>query len=347
MSDKFDYDDSFSDSNNYGRADELASAWLDDHVPLDEGDISPQERERLADLSFLDALLERVHAPQPRTNEQRIARLMAAIDDQEPAMAPLARPGSLVARLSTTSRWVFSSFSAAAVILVLLTWYWTASPTRAAYAAVQRAYLDAVRLQDRQYRVTTEVRISSNHTMSIESHLTVRGGERFTLRHPVLLGQCWIGSNGRQAWYVPAVGVPRTQGDPVIAMEWARKQGVNLPDMHVSALISFLEEHFELQMLPSETLPDEGTILWQRVRGIRKAGEPGHLQLVELWAHPKSGIARKIVLKWNRKPQDLGVTQITLDLVGEQPMPDSWYEAASHQPLPVLPISPIVPLIQP
>jgi hypothetical protein len=358
MNDDFEQDDFVSDPAQYGRADELASAWFDDRAAIEpEGEISDGERSRLADLAFLNALLERLHVRGERTREERIRRVMEAIDAEcpEPASDPMAIPSTLHPPrrdnhwARRAGRWAFSTLSVAAALLLLLAWYWSNDPSRGAYAAVQRAYLDAVRLRDRQYLVTTEVRISSNHMMAIESHLTVRGSEKFTLRHPVVLGQCWIGSNGREAWFVPALGAPRTEGDPIFALEWARRQGVNLPELHVSALIGLLEEHFELELLPSEKLPQDGDIYWERVRGLRRDAQPRHLQLVELWAHPKTGVARKIVLRWDRKPQDLGLTQITLELIGEEPRPDSWYEAASHQPLPVvpLPILSIAPMANP
>jgi hypothetical protein len=232
------------------------------------------------------------------------------------------------------------------VLLVLFGWYWISQVPPSAQAAVERAYRDAMQPRDRQYQVVTELRISTNHTMSIESQLTVRGNQKFTLRHPVQLGQCWIGSNGDVGWYVPAVGVPRTDDDPVIAMEWARKQGIGLPDLHVSALIDFLATRFDLELLPSEKLPDAGDVLWQRVRGIRREPQADRCQLVELWCHPRTGVAQKIVMQWDRKPGELGLASITLDLVREKQLPDRWYEAASHQPLPILPFPPIVPLIQ-
>lgn len=345
MTSEFENESSPIDHLNQ-RIDALASDWLDDRAPINPAeDISDLERARLADLAFLDVLLERIHACDPRATDARVQRAMAAISDEAPQRL-LATPSARYYRWRTLKPLTVSSFTAAAILLLLLTLYWPIDSARTAYAAVQRAYLDASRLKDRQYRITTELRISSNHMMSIESLLTVRGGEKFTLRHPVMFGQCWIGSNGRQGWFIPAIGVPKTEGDPVIVMEWVRKQGVELPDMHVNALIEFLEEHFELELLPSEKLPEEGDILWQRVRGTTRSHQAGKLQFVELWAHPKTGIARKILLKWDRKPQDLGITQISLDLAGEQQMPDSWYEPTSHQPLPVLPLPPIVPSLQ-
>ena len=146
---------------------------------------------------------------------------------------------------------------------------------------------------------------------------------------------------------VPAVGQRHTKAQPTMALEWIHKQGLNLPDPHISSLINFLANQFDLDLLPSEPLPDAGNVLWQRVRGVRREVQADRPQLVELWSHPETGVARKLVFEWQRHSDQLGVARITFDLLSEDPMPDSWYEADSHQPLPILPIPPIVPIAQP
>jgi hypothetical protein len=345
MNDEYDsHDDNLSE---FGHADDLASQWLDDGLPVDADQVHPLDQQRFADLAFLSALLERVHMPDPRNNEERVQRVMASIVDQnESNLTELARPAVVHARVFRAQRWLFSSVSAAAILVALFAFYWT-DPTRTAHAAVHRALVNATSLQDRQYRVTTEVRISSNHSMSFESFLTVRGGEKFTLRHPAMLGQAWLGSNGEETWVVPAMGQPRRESDPKLAIEWAKKHGIGLPEMHISALIEFLQQQFDLELMPSEKLPGEDDTRWQRLRGERRQSDKDKPQLVELWANPKTGVARKILLDWDRQGADLGLTRITVDLVSEDHVPDSWYEAASHQPLPVLPIPPIMPVVGP
>lgn len=351
-----DFSDPFDDGQGapgagYGRADELASAWFDDAQEIDPDVSMPaSDSRRLADLYFLNALLERLHMQDGRTPEDRIRRVMSAIPTEEADWTDhqVAMPASLERhRRSTAWRWLFSSATAAALVFALFGYWWISTPGQSAYAAVERAYRDAIQPRDREYHVSSEVRITTNHTMSIESQLVVRGGEKFTLRHPVQLGQCWIGSNGQQGWYVPAVGVPRTENDPVIAMQWARKHGVGLPDLHVSALIDFLATSFDLELLPSEKLAGRGDIAWQRVRGVRREAEGDKCHLVELWAHPRTGVAQKIIIEWERQPGELGLMSITLNLVREKQLPDDWYEAASHQPLPILPVPPIVPMLHP
>ncbi len=351
MNDQFENDDernpAHEDERNrasdFFQADELAAAWLDEESNPDfdqdqnrHPEIDPHDSARVADLAFLNALLERLYLREAQSMEHRVQCTMNAIEADEAAWKAqsLATPASLLwSSRSVARRFAFSSLSAVAVLLLLVAWYSFPSSTQSAYAAVERAYRDAIQSQDRQYKVTTEVRISTTHSMSIESELTVRGSEKFTLRHPVFLGQCWIGSNGDDGWFVPALGVPRTDDDPVIAMEWARKQGISLPDMHVSALIEYLKKWYDLELLPGEALPGEAEVLWQRVRGIRRAEDSKRCHFVELWAHPETGVARKIVLQWARQPGEFGVMNITLDLIGEKQLADSWYEASSHQPL--------------
>lgn len=363
MTEYFDHDD-LSDmaadghgpsDAGYGRADELASAWFDEGVTLDEQSLSTDDTARLADLAFLNALLERMNVNENKSTanehsvEANILRVMDSIGVEESQWTheTLAEPVSVQrSRFRSVLRWGVSSATAASLLLAF-GWYWISLPGRTAHAAVERAYLEAIELQDRQYHVVTEMRISTAHTMSVESELTVRGGEKFTLRHPAPLGQCWIGSNGAQGWFVPAVGVPRTENDPVIAMEWARKQGVGLPDLHVSALIDYLATWYDLELLPNETLPGQGQIPWQRVRGTHREPRNDRIQWVELWAHPRTGVAQRIVLRWDREPHELGLCTITVNLAGEKQVADSWYEARSHQPLPILPFPPIVPLLQP
>lgn len=346
------FDESFASGvpGEYGVADELAAAWFDEGSAADAAEpLETGDSLRLADLAFLHALLEKIHLPTNRNTEDRIQRVMTQIDREADGRGGLEkpRPAELVSTLWRVGRWAFPSFTAAAILVAGATYYWIATPGRSAYAAVQRAYLDAARAKDRQYDITTDVRISNSHSMSIESKLNCRGNDKFTLRHPVLAGQAWFGCNGHEAWMVPAIGHTRTDIKPTAVMDWIRKQGLNIPDAQISALINFLASSFELELLPNEKLPTDGDILWQRVRGVRREETNEKPQYVELWAHPETGIARKLVFAWNRKPDQLGVTRITFDLTGEEPQPDSWYEAAGHQPLPILPFPTLAPVAQP
>lgn len=334
------------DSDRPLDVDALAGDWLDDAIDVETlAKLDEAARRRLVDLTLVHVLLEQSQTPHHAVREERIRRVMNAIDETSPVpcTSPLASDAPDEAPRNGWHRLLLTGLSAAAaVLLVGVVLYWTGGPARVAQAAVQEAVRDAARLQDRQYQVWSQVRLPSGQLVEFEALLYVRGGERFALRHPGPLGDVWIGSNGRQAWIRPVLRDKLISNNIESSLAWARTEGVGLPDLQLTALLSRFADQYQLQLLPNESLAGDAGVEWQRIRGIRRDPTPTPRQQflgsaprrVHLWADRLSGVARRVVLDWQLPPNQPGLARITLELLSEEPMEDAWYEPETHLPTP-------------
>ena len=378
-----------ADDTANGRVQSWVDRWLDDILVSDsqaadaalvdaefegaefEGAAFEGDRARIADLAFLNALLEAVHRPQGNLVAQRVDRVMNAIRSANPfsdphsdqaaagsdsapgfeanAPAHSEKPRPAARRIAAAlPTWVWPLFSTAAVLLLAAGIYWNSGSHPTARAAVLRASVDAARLADREYHALADLQNPSGSITRTESTLWVRGGEKFVLEHPWMGGHVTIGNNGHRAWFVPLLGLPSQDDDPQQSVWWARKAGWALPDLTVRGLIESLVDDFDLELLPNEALPAHPGIVCQHIRGIRRLADVNRFQVIELWAHPQTGVAQRIVLYWDRPADLAGPERIQVDLVAERPQADVWYEPESHPPVYPLPLLlPILPTLQP
>lgn len=322
--------------------DALLSEMLDadnsDAAQCASAALKPDDARRWADMHFLHTLLQEVHRSSADENASRVTQAMAGIDSREfeaprelTVVANEPRPAASALAPISRRKWLVSSSAAAAAGLAGgAAWLWSTGSARVARAAVQRIARDARIPNDRQYRVTTAVNHAHGEQRRFESQLFVRGGEKFALCHPGLLGEVWVGSNGSQGWFVPAIGPVIITDEPRYPARWAREEGVALPDLQLAGLLDLMAERFKLSLLPNEPLPTRPELPCQRISGWCDARDGGPSQ-IELWAHPVTGVAERLVLVWLRSPNEAGLTRIELDLLAEAPLADAWYEAQTHR----------------
>jgi hypothetical protein len=332
-----------------------------------DADLDAAEPLRSAELRLLDALLQEIHAPDAAAVEARVQKALAAIAAAElrpaaarpetapPDTAPVAAAADSAASPDSRRRWLDWAPAAIAAALLISTGWWAFAPRGSAFAAAEKAYDASLESVDREYQVT----IVRNGPLALlapqEATLYVRGASRFALRHPgAVPGDFWFGSDGKQSWFVPVVGPALVSDDPHWLRQRAEQEKVALPFLQVSSILQRLGDRYELKTLPSETLAGQGEIPWQRIRGTRRAaaraageaaaalvadaaapaarrGAPQRLpQTVDLWIHPHSGVAGKVVVTWEPELLKPSLRRIELQLASERRQPDDWYDYASH-----------------
>lgn len=350
---------------------EAADQWATaEESALLEGDMSslPADevtRNDAADLRFLHVLLQRIADPDDAGRERRVQRVLLALDDEPAESTPRHVVTPLPAEPVPTSsgswfpfrqRWVMSALSVAAALMVLAVIWASSNGTEvSAYAAVEQVYSAATSMQDREYRVVSEVN-KFGEVVNVESTLYVRGGEKYSIRHPFMLGEIWLGNNGHQGWLVPPSGIAitrdETRDNPHYIRRWTNDSGFVLPELQLTALIAHLRDQYELELLPSEPLsstpqalaaaaaedlqPEQlarTEVMWRRIHGTLNVEQPGRPVVVDVWCHPETGVARRIDLIWDRtaSPEpSFFLQRMTVELVRDHVLDDSWYEATGH-----------------
>jgi len=324
--------------------DELAARQLDDAQPITQAEfagLADVARHRMADLLWLDTLLVQLERPAQWAADQdrRVGRTLALLASEPlevklvPGVQPAEFPVPTHRRVVRPARrlWWSGLLTAAAALLIAFLLR-SGSPRSQAYAAVDQVVAVAHKPIDRQYRVRVD--LAGEH--AAESTLYVRGGEKFCLKHPAPLGVLWLGGDRQQSWLVPALPfLPvRVSHDPKLIREFLREGDVSLTPqvLQVTSILSRLadRERYELELRPAEQIhhaPDKSKALLERIHGRRREASGIWPETVDLWADPQSGQMKRMVLQWR---PDAAIQRITLELAGEEPQPDDWYEHTRH-----------------
>lgn len=325
--------------------DELAGRILDEETEQTDEMLQEEiaaldqpSKQHFARLQFLHALLGRLYRSDTAETDRRVQRVMNALDGQ-PAEETLPRAAKpTVVPYPTGARrphMIPLIAAAAAMLLVSIVWF-SVGENNTAYAAVQRALDNALADVDREYRVRAELQGPLEIRRDVEATLYVRGAEKFAVRHPGLLRkrEIWAGSNGQQGWLVPPIGPVLVNEDQDLIKKWLQEKVVSTPFLQITSILERMADKYDLEKLPAEKLPDlEGTdadIKWQRIRGTTKDRKTDGPKTIELWSHPRTGAAQRLILDWQGTPGKANVNQITLDLIGQPKLADDWYEHSGH-----------------
>lgn len=290
-----------------------------------------------ADMHMLDSLLRQALRPDPEARDARIQEALQHLDEQIPI--PSEDDSQSIVRIrrvpSRGRRWL-SLAVAASVVLAVGLWWQASNPSRRAYATVQESLQRAAETGAREYRVTVVVQRPVAGRDEIVDSLYVDGAERFALRHqPILpLGEVWIGGNEREKWIAPRRG-PILVGDLKMLRNWmAQKEDLPAPYLHITTILQRMSKDYELEMLPDEDVvaPEQlnTTVQCRRVRGLLRDTSRGRPRVIDLWADRDSGIARRLVLDWHLQPEQLGRSNVTVELVGRRDLPPDWFEHSAH-----------------
>ena len=324
-------DESFEE----GLADRVASDWLDDSSTASPDHVTPDQKRRIADLLWIQGLLETTFQSPETLREHQIQRAMASIRDSGTASVVAATSSNNVDHRSR-SRWRQWTVWVTAAVLVLSVGIWLQSrdPRRQAFAAIERIREAASAPSDREYLVTL-FPADANEIKSrpVEAQLFVRGGEAFVVKAPALLksGDVWFGHDRNGAWFKPAIG-PVLSGSGALLMQQRFMQGreQGAPFLQLTTVLERLSDAYRVTLLPDE-VPDRGSLkavaTCQHLRAVVRPikGLPDWLPgEIEIYAERETGTIIKMVLHLNsHEPNRL--KRIQFDFIAQSQLPDDWY----------------------
>lgn len=332
------------DNNPSRDPDELVSRWLDEfdsQEDLSSGlleDLPAAERRRVADLQLLHSLLVHVHDQDADRKTELVQSVMRAIEEdtiaaEDPAPAPPERLISVVTLAGAAAgSWQgrLVSFAIAASLLIAGFLWWNQPENKGgAQAAVNHAIRVVEQPIDRTYRLRVQV----DEMVELEASLYVRGREKFVLKHPgPVMGEVMLGSNGKEAWFVPMFGPVLINENPWLLQEWMQRRDMVLPFVQFSDTLTRITDHYDLKIIEADQVP-EGTRLDLRlIRARRRPDVTSGPAVVELLMHRESGVVHRLDL-WSSDEEPFSSTsgrRLTIELVEQQPLDDDWYEHQAH-----------------
>jgi hypothetical protein len=283
--------------------------------------------------SWIESLL--VSATRPQDHSDRVARAMSQIETGS------VRPhsGDQAKMWKRCLQW--SSIGVAASVLLALFLLFSNGGTQSAMAAVQRSLNAAAERIARKYLLQVEFQTANGGTRRIDNDFYVQGDDRFALRHPGLLpgNSFWLGQDGNESWVLPAFG-PVLKGHNTFLSRWLRSQqkgSLGLADithLHVTTLLKRMSRGYQLEALDDEeiAIPESGTVVCQHIRARRQtADQPYRPDTIELWASRESGMAVRLIARWELKEDEIGRESVVLTFQSEEPsLSDAWFTAEGH-----------------
>lgn len=321
--------------------DELAGAMLDERTPLDAAvieSLSVDERRRLVDLQWIDALMTHGAPVEAAAVERAVSGVFAELEGVAP---PEPRKiGLPEARAERRRRWLpavsLSSIAAAAAVMIALGFWWQRGAQQA-MAMVERSYQAALAPLDRTYEVTVER--TGGSMRPLKSTLTVRGGDKFLFEKRGPLGaMIRLGSDGQGYWFIPPKGPIVRADDDAFLPAWMRRTSTELPYLQLSTLLARMRDYYQLKRLPDEALVADGPKLshlratWsaRRLRPSKHGRTPP--EEVELWADPATGVVEQLVLTLPIDETRRQAHTVTLRLTEERTLGDETYRAETYAP---------------
>ncbi len=311
---------------------------MDEHEKL--------KREKLRE-SWIESLV--VSATRPPSNADRVARAMSQIEADQVA------PHSIDRARRRTRFFQSGAIAVAAAVLLGLFLLVPSGGTPSAMAAIQRSLDVAAEQTTRKYLLQIQFQSRDGQKDTIDNDLYVQGRNRFAIRHPGLVPgtNLWLGRDGAESWIVLPIG-PIFKGDKTMVRRWIRSQngldrsgvGLDTPYLHVTTILRCMSRGYHLETLEDEgiTIPGGGPFTCQHIRAERKSPEEPNLpETIDLWASRESGMAVRLIARWELEDGEIGRKAVILTFLNEESsLSRDWFTAEGHYdgPRPIIRMNP-------
>ena len=289
------------------------------------------ERKKELDELWLESLLEESLHPALDRDKDRIQLLFAKPDfeSSESHSAVVIASRSIV-------RWL-PLMIAASVLIALSSWSLFTQPNQHAYAAISRSLQPTP--EAREYTIGIRAKLQSGDEVTKTAQLFLGKSNQFAVHRQGWLGlsDIWVGSDGTNQWFVPRIG-PALQGSERILGGWLVRKDATSPYLHLNTVLKRMEKNYELHMLPDTNLDaveGDGKVVCEHIHGLLNAqGKSAANRTlpadIELWVDKETGIARRVILAWNREAHQAGPIQWTIELKRYPRLSENWFEPSGH-----------------
>jgi hypothetical protein len=294
--------------------------------------MSPDERAQTDDALIESLLVEMYRSRSAAEDNQRIANVMASLDQnstshQRESLLPVE-----------VRRWLrsWSAIGLAACLLIAIGYGIFSLPANQAYAAVDRCI--AVAPATRTYRLKMLHQSPIWGDKEVNADLYFDDRDHFVFRHPGLArrGPIWIGGGTKERWVVPAFG-PAYAGSAEAITQWLANRDVPTPYLHVVSVLNRMRRFYSLKLLDNEFIDVPNVpqpILCRHVVGTIKNPQSNLPATIHLWASIETGVAQQVELKWNRAPNERGPVKWFIQNMGTNELPQNWFEVEGHVDVP-------------
>lgn len=334
--------------------DELTNQWLD----AESGDsefgqsttkapepLDIKQLYRAADVQLVHAMLMGIAEDKKDATQSRVEKLMQAIkaDALTQAREKTASPQKPRRYVGPAVKW-----ATAATIIVSLSILLTSLPSNKAMATIDQMIAALENAGDRTYSITVrdqqtgqrerQARGLTGRRSDLQERagfdgaiLYLRGKEQYVLYRHTPSGQTVInGSDGQTNWLIrparPALVSSNRQAFRIPIPE----DLANLLTLDFSATLQQIRERYKIKYLGTVPVGQAQEGSWSYLHATRQNREPRGPRVIRIWAHPDTGLLRRIEFADIHLQDSPGPKKMIIDLTDEKPLPQDWFIHTTH-----------------
>lgn len=336
--------------------DRLSNQWLDaepddsevNEFAMDASEsLNSEQLCRAADVQLLHAMLTGLAENSETVRQHRVDKLMQSIGaDKEKT------PGEGATRSQKQRRYVGPAirWGTAAMIIIGITILLTSLPPNKAMATIDQMISAIEKAGDRTYSVVVrdqktgrreraggrsavERRDRQERAVLDGAKLYLRGKGQYVLYRYTPSGQTVVnGSNGQTNWLIR----PRREvlvSDDLQAFRIPMPGDLaNLLTLDFSDTLQQIRERYKIKYLGTVPVEQDQDASWAYLHATLQKRRFRGPRVIRIWAHPDTGLLRRIEFADIQLQGDTEPKKLILDLLDQKELPNDWFTHSAHHP---------------
>jgi len=336
--------------------DQLSNQWLD----AEPGDaefydpavdalesLNSGQLHRAADVQLLHAMLMSLAEKSDDGRQHRVHKLMQSIraDKGKVAGEKAKSPQKPRRYVGPAIRW-----GTAAMIIIGITIVLTSLPSNKAVATIEQMISAIEKAGDRTYSITVrdqrtgrreraggrsviERRGRQERAVLDGAELYLRGKGQYVLYRYTPSGQTVVnGSNGQTNWLIRPRREVLVSNDPQAFRIPVPVDLADLLTLDFSDTLQRIRERYKIKYLGTVPVEQDQDVSWAYLHATKPNRRFRGPRVIRIWAHPDTGLLRRIEFADIRLQDDPEPKKLILDLLDQKQLPDDWFTHSAHHP---------------
>ena len=341
------------DESEFDPVDRRSNQWLDAEPGDSEFNESamdtsePLNREQLrraADVQLVHAMLIGLSENREDARQRRLHRLMQSIAVDEARMAgeEATSPQRPHRYVGPAVRW-----GTAAMIMISLTVLLISLPSNKAMATIDQMISAIENAGDRTYSVIVRDRNTGRRdrgggrsaaergrqerAVLDGATLYLRGSGKYVLYRYTPSGQAVInGSDGLTNWLIRPRRAVLVSNNPQAFRIPMPEELADLLALDFTDTLRQIRERYKIKHLGAVPVERDQERSWAYLRATRRKGRFKGPRVIRIWAHPDTGLLRRIEFADVRLQGDPEPKKLLLDLRDQHTLAENWFTHAAH-----------------
>jgi len=334
--------------------DRLTNEWLD--AELDGSELNESAKDapespdsiqllHAADVQLVHAMLMGLAEDNKYARQSRVSKLMQSIRADEKKQAKKKVLGAQKPR-----RYVgpLISWSTAAIIIISLAILLISLPSNKAMATIDqmisaienagdRTYSIIVRGQNTGRRKWESGKFAAERSNRQEragfdaAILYLRGKDKYVLYRYTPSGKTVVnGSDGQTNWLIRPKRPVLVSNDPQAFRIPMPDDLATLLTLDFSDTLLQIRKHYKIKYLGTVPVEQDQETSWTYLHATRQNRSFKGPRVIRIWAHPDTGLLRRIEFAEIRLQGDTEPKKLILDLADQKRLPESWFKHTDH-----------------